>query len=160
MRSFHLSFTSILVGKHIVLESFFSVDLLQTAVAVGVEPDNKLPYNEYFEYFGPDYTLHVEPGPMENLNTPKDMERIRYDYLILPLLWLCRFQLFTEALHAHSLYFELGEVKLVENFRNTLLEQLSGLIHAPSVPFQHTPPVNRVLDEVNFPIIHIFSLLL
>nr|VDC95558.1 unnamed protein product [Brassica oleracea] len=79
----------------------------ETAVAVGVEPDNKLPYNEYFEYFGPDYTLHVEPGPMENLNTPKDMERIR----------------------------------------NTLLEQLSGLIHAPSVPFQHTPPVNRVLDE-------------
>ena len=50
---------------------------MQTAVAVGVEPDNKLPYNEYFEYFGPDYTLHVDPGPMENLNTPKDMEKIR-----------------------------------------------------------------------------------
>ncbi|KAL0856460.1 hypothetical protein Bca101_061613 [Brassica carinata] len=85
----------------------YEVGFLQTAVAVGVEPDNKLPYNEYFEYFGPDYTLHVEPGPMENLNTPKDMEKIR----------------------------------------NTLLEQLSGLIHAPSVQFQHTPPVNRVLDE-------------
>ncbi|XP_006281489.2 histone deacetylase 6 [Capsella rubella] len=79
----------------------------ETAVAVGVEPDNNLPYNEYFEYFGPDYTLHVDPGPMENLNTPKDMEKIR----------------------------------------NTLLEQLSGLMHAPSVQFQHTPPVNRVLEE-------------
>jgi histone deacetylase 1/2 len=89
---------------------FVSVASSQTAVAVGVEPDNKLPYNEYFEYFGPDYTLHVDPSPMENLNTPKDMERIR----------------------------------------NTLLEQLSGLIHAPSVQFQHTPPVNRVLDEVIF----------
>lgn len=51
--------------------------LYQTAVAVGVEPDNKLPYNEYFEYFGPDYTLHVEPLNMENMNSPKDMEKIR-----------------------------------------------------------------------------------
>ncbi|CAL0325337.1 unnamed protein product [Lupinus luteus] len=49
----------------------------ETAVAVGVEPDNKLPYNEYYEYFGPDYTLHVDPSKMDNLNTPKDMEKIR-----------------------------------------------------------------------------------
>uniref|UniRef100_A0A803MFZ4 Histone deacetylase n=1 Tax=Chenopodium quinoa TaxID=63459 RepID=A0A803MFZ4_CHEQI len=50
---------------------------MQTAVAVGVEPDNKLPYNEYYEYFGPDYVLHVEPSNMENQNSPKDMEKIR-----------------------------------------------------------------------------------
>ncbi|CAL0306794.1 unnamed protein product [Lupinus luteus] len=49
----------------------------ETAVAVGVEPDNKLPYNEYYEYFGPDYTLHVDPSKMDNLNTPQDMEKIR-----------------------------------------------------------------------------------
>ncbi|CAO2819030.1 unnamed protein product [Amaranthus hypochondriacus] len=49
----------------------------ETAVAVGVEPENKLPYNEYYEYFGPDYTLHVEPSNMENLNSPKDLEKIR-----------------------------------------------------------------------------------
>ncbi|PIA51738.1 hypothetical protein AQUCO_01100542v1 [Aquilegia coerulea] len=49
----------------------------ETAVAVGVEPDNKLPYNEYYEYFGPDYTLHVPPSNMENLNSPKDLEKIR-----------------------------------------------------------------------------------
>ncbi|GJW21629.1 histone deacetylase 6 [Tanacetum coccineum] len=49
----------------------------ETAVAVGVEPDNKLPYNEYYEYFGPDYTLHVEPSPLDNQNTPKDLEKIR-----------------------------------------------------------------------------------
>lgn len=58
--------------------------LLQTAVAVGVEPDNRLPYNEYYEYFGPDYTLHVEPCNMENLNTHKDMEKIRYFKCLLP----------------------------------------------------------------------------
>ena len=51
--------------------------LKQTAVAVGVEPENNLPYNEYYEYFGPDYTLHVETCNMENLNSPKEMENIR-----------------------------------------------------------------------------------
>lgn len=63
--------------KFLFLKGFVSVASLQTAVAVGVEPDNKLPYNEYFEYFGPDYTLHVEPSAMENLNTAENMEKIR-----------------------------------------------------------------------------------
>lgn len=79
----------------------------ETAVAVGVEPDNKLPYNEYYEYFGPEYTLHADPSNMENLNTPKDMERIR----------------------------------------NILLEQLSRLPNAPSVPFQTTPATTEVPEE-------------
>ncbi|KAG5039596.1 hypothetical protein AAZX31_05G039000 [Glycine max] len=79
----------------------------ETAVAVGVEPDNKLPYNEYYEYFGPDYTLYVDPSNMENLNTPKDMEKIR----------------------------------------NTLLEQISQLPHAPGVPFQTTPPTLQLPEE-------------
>lgn len=79
----------------------------ETAVAVGVEPENDLPYNEYYEYFGPDYTLHVEPCSMENLNAPKDLERIR----------------------------------------NMLLEQLSRIPHAPSVPFQMTPPITQEPEE-------------
>ncbi|KAK1324839.1 Histone deacetylase 6 [Acorus calamus] len=49
----------------------------ETAVAVDVEPDNRLPYNEYYEYFGPDYNLHIEPKNMENQNSPKDLECIR-----------------------------------------------------------------------------------
>ncbi|KAL2515644.1 Histone deacetylase 6 [Forsythia ovata] len=49
----------------------------ETAVAVGVEPDNNLPHNEYYEYFGPDYTLHVEPRPRQNMNSARDLEKIR-----------------------------------------------------------------------------------
>ncbi|XP_042513443.1 histone deacetylase 6 [Macadamia integrifolia] len=79
----------------------------ETAVAVGVEPENKLPYNEYYEYFGPDYTLHVEPSSMENQNSPKDLEKMR----------------------------------------NVLLEQLSRIMHAPSVQFQARPPDTQVPDE-------------
>ncbi|CAL0305113.1 unnamed protein product [Lupinus luteus] len=79
----------------------------ETAVAVGVEPSNNLPYNEYYEYFGPNYTLHVEPSNVVNQNTAKDMEKIR----------------------------------------NTLLEQLSRLPHAPSAPFQTTPSPMQVPEE-------------
>ncbi|KAK9117255.1 hypothetical protein Sjap_016202 [Stephania japonica] len=49
----------------------------ETAVAVGVEPDNKLPYNDYYEYFGPTYTLHIEPSNMENQNSPKELEKMK-----------------------------------------------------------------------------------
>ncbi|KAL6011420.1 Histone deacetylase 6 [Asimina triloba] len=49
----------------------------ETAVAVGVEPDNRLPYNEYYEYFGPDYALHIQPNNMENQNSSKDLEKMR-----------------------------------------------------------------------------------
>ncbi|EPS61162.1 hypothetical protein M569_13639, partial [Genlisea aurea] len=78
-----------------------------TAVAVDVEPENNLPYNEYYEYFGPDYTLHIEPKPMENLNTERDLEKIR----------------------------------------NMLLEQISRIEHAPSVPFKVMPATTQVPDE-------------
>ncbi|CAI9757417.1 unnamed protein product [Fraxinus pennsylvanica] len=49
----------------------------ETAVAVGVELDNNLPHNEYYEYFGPNYTLHVKPKPRKNLNSVRDLEKIR-----------------------------------------------------------------------------------
>jgi histone deacetylase 1/2 len=50
---------------------------MQTAVAVGVEPENKLPYNDYYEYFGPDYNLHIEPRTVEDLNKKNDLENIK-----------------------------------------------------------------------------------
>lgn len=53
---------------------------LQTAVAVGVELENQLPTNnEYYEYFGPDYTLfNIEnPSPYPNNNSPEYLEKIK-----------------------------------------------------------------------------------
>ncbi|KAH0704551.1 hypothetical protein KY285_018829 [Solanum tuberosum] len=49
----------------------------ETAVAVGVEPDNDLPYSEFYEYFAPDYILYHESLPMKNENSPSELERIR-----------------------------------------------------------------------------------
>ena len=36
-----------------------------------------LPYNDYFEYFGPDYRLHLPVSNMENLNSAKYLEDIK-----------------------------------------------------------------------------------
>jgi histone deacetylase 1/2 len=35
-----------------------------------------IPYNEYFEYYGPTYKIHVEPSNMENQNCRKDLDRL------------------------------------------------------------------------------------
>ncbi|KAE8716813.1 Histone deacetylase 1 [Hibiscus syriacus] len=49
----------------------------ETGVAFGMEVDDKMPQHEYYEYFGPDYTLHVAPSNMENKNSCRLLEEIR-----------------------------------------------------------------------------------
>lgn len=59
---------------------YFVVDVFyvrQTGVALGMEVDDKMPQHEYYEYFGPDYTLHVAPSNMENKNSRQLLEEIR-----------------------------------------------------------------------------------
>lgn len=55
---------------------------LQTAVAVGEELDDKLPHHEYYEYFGPDYSLHVAPSNMANQNSKKDLDNLRLAFVL------------------------------------------------------------------------------
>lgn len=38
-------------------------------------PQLELPYNDYFEYFGPDFKLHISPSNMTNQNTNEYLER-------------------------------------------------------------------------------------
>lgn len=49
----------------------------ETSVALGSEIANELPYNDYFEYFGPDFKLHISPSNMANQNTPEYLEKIK-----------------------------------------------------------------------------------
>lgn len=46
-----------------------------------MEVEDKMPQHEYYEYFGPDYTLHVAPSNMENKNTRGALEDIRNQLL-------------------------------------------------------------------------------
>jgi len=49
----------------------------ETATALEVDIPNELPYNDYFEYYGPDFKLHISPSNMANQNTPEYMEKIK-----------------------------------------------------------------------------------
>jgi histone deacetylase 1/2 len=49
----------------------------ETAVLVGQQVADVLPYNDYYEYFGPDFRLHLTPTNMENLNTPDYLDNLR-----------------------------------------------------------------------------------
>ena len=37
----------------------------------------ELPYNDYFEYYGPDFKLNISPSNMTNQNTPEYLEKIK-----------------------------------------------------------------------------------
>lgn len=47
----------------------------ETAIALETEVPNELPYNDYFEYFGPDFGLQISPTNMDNLNTPDYLQK-------------------------------------------------------------------------------------
>ena len=64
----------------------------ETATALNAEIDDELPYNDYYEYFGPDFRLHItfgdsswdcdfahyhRPTNMENANTRDYLEKCK-----------------------------------------------------------------------------------
>ncbi|RKO89597.1 hypothetical protein BDK51DRAFT_17899, partial [Blyttiomyces helicus] len=49
----------------------------ETAVAVGETLPEELPFNDYFQYYGPDYRLDVPGNNMENQNTRDYLERMK-----------------------------------------------------------------------------------
>ena len=50
--------------------SMYLFRTFETALLLEKEVSNELPYNEYFEYFAPDHTLHLDLATkIENLNS-------------------------------------------------------------------------------------------
>lgn len=50
---------------------------LETARALDEELSNELPYNDYFEYFSPDFKLHLSPSNQPNQNSEQYLQTIR-----------------------------------------------------------------------------------
>jgi histone deacetylase 1/2 len=46
-------------------------------VVVGEPVNENLPFNDYYEYFGPDYTLHLPVSNMENLNSKEYLSKTK-----------------------------------------------------------------------------------
>lgn len=53
----------------------------ETSILAGEEIKDELPFNDYFEYFGPDYRLHLPVSNMENLNSRAYLERTKIQLL-------------------------------------------------------------------------------
>ncbi|KAL3124453.1 hypothetical protein niasHT_007736 [Heterodera trifolii] len=49
----------------------------ETAVALDTEISNELPYNDYFEYYGPDFKLHINPSNMPNHNNLEYLDKVK-----------------------------------------------------------------------------------
>ncbi|CAF1383466.1 unnamed protein product [Rotaria magnacalcarata] len=49
----------------------------ETAIALNQEIPNELPYNDYFEYYGPDFKLHISPSNMPNQNSSEYLDKIK-----------------------------------------------------------------------------------
>ena len=49
----------------------------ETGCLLGHELDDKMPVNDYSEYYGPTHTLQISPSNMENQNTPEYLEGVR-----------------------------------------------------------------------------------
>lgn len=49
----------------------------ETGILLNEQLSPQLPYNDYYEYFSPDYELDVRPSNMDNANTKEYLDKIR-----------------------------------------------------------------------------------
>ena len=82
VKSFNLPMLMLGGGGYTIRKCRSVLDL-RTAVALvalealDTEIPHELPYNDYFEYFGPDFKLHISPCNMTNQNTNEYLEKIK-----------------------------------------------------------------------------------
>ena len=49
----------------------------ETSVLLDTDVGSNIPFNDYFEYYGPDYNLHLTPNTMPNLNDKEYLEKTK-----------------------------------------------------------------------------------
>ncbi|KAK3694464.1 hypothetical protein B0T22DRAFT_71798 [Podospora appendiculata] len=76
VRSFNLP-TLVLGGGGYTMRNVARTWAYETGRLVGVEMHPVLPYNEYYDYYGPDYELNVRSSNMENANSYEYLEKIK-----------------------------------------------------------------------------------
>ncbi|KZV47576.1 putative histone deacetylase 19 [Dorcoceras hygrometricum] len=68
----------------------------ETGVALGIEVDGQIPRHDFYNHYGPNYTLHISPSNMKNKNSQKNLDKIRAEIL----------QNLSRLSHAPSLQFQ------------------------------------------------------
>ncbi len=54
----------------------------ETSVLLEKNVPNEIPYNDYYEYFAPDFLLHLTAEPRENENTAAGLAKVREDLMM------------------------------------------------------------------------------
>mmetsp|Transcript_7247 Transcript_7247/g.13743 ORF Transcript_7247/g.13743 Transcript_7247/m.13743 type:complete len:437 (-) Transcript_7247:65-1375(-) len=49
----------------------------ETGLLLQEELPDELPHNNYYEYYGPDFNLHIQPSAMENMNSKKYLDNVK-----------------------------------------------------------------------------------
>ncbi|KAG5952554.1 histone deacetylase [Claviceps sorghi] len=75
VKSFGLP-TLVLGGGGYTMRNVARTWAYETGVLVGQEMDRVLPYNEYYEYYAPDFELNVRSSNMENSNSREYLDKI------------------------------------------------------------------------------------
>ncbi|EOD48467.1 putative histone deacetylase rpd3 protein [Neofusicoccum parvum UCRNP2] len=76
VKSFSLP-TLVLGGGGYTMRNVARTWAFETGQLVGSELGPQLPYNDYFDYFAPDFELDVRPSNMDNANSPEYLDKIR-----------------------------------------------------------------------------------
>ncbi|RDA90288.1 hypothetical protein CP533_1492 [Ophiocordyceps camponoti-saundersi (nom. inval.)] len=75
VKSFGLP-TLVLGGGGYTMRNVARTWAFETGVLVGRDMDRTLPYNEYYEYYAPDFELNVRSSNMENSNSREYLDKI------------------------------------------------------------------------------------
>ncbi|KAI0126828.1 histone deacetylase RpdA/Rpd3 [Xylariales sp. AK1849] len=76
VKSFNLP-TLVLGGGGYTMRNVARTWAFETGLLVDANMPRTLPFNEYYEYYGPDYALDVRASNMENANSPEYLEKIK-----------------------------------------------------------------------------------
>lgn len=76
VKSFNLP-TLVLGGGGYTMRNVARTWTFETGVLVGQELQEDLPYNDYYEYYGPDYKLDVRRSNMQNANSDEYVRKVR-----------------------------------------------------------------------------------
>ncbi|KAI1479342.1 hypothetical protein F4774DRAFT_382688 [Daldinia eschscholtzii] len=69
--------TLVLGGGGYTMRNVARTWAFETGLLVDAHMDRTLPFNEYYDYYGPDYSLDVRASNMENANSPEYLEKIK-----------------------------------------------------------------------------------
>lgn len=82
MRTFNVPLI-ILGGGGYTIRNVARTWAFETGLACGVEMSKEMPFNEYLEYFGPEFKLEVKENNMDNSNSREYLEKTTYVLLSL-----------------------------------------------------------------------------